>query len=792
MKIAIVAPSPVPFTVGGAEKLCWGLLREVNENTNDQAELIRLPAPENSFWDLVDSYQSFSRLDLSHFDQVISTKYPSWMVSHPNHVCYMLHRLRGFYDCFHFLNLPGRYESLHPEVQALQRLLNTRAPDQQSLAEVFDCLQTLRHNCDDIPSDAFQFPGSLIKELVHYFDRVGLRCKAIQRYYAISRTVAQRHLYFPDGASVQVLHPPSNLEGFYCGEFKYLFTASRLDAPKRIGLLIEAMRYVRSDIELRIAGEGPEESHLRKMAESDQRVVFLGYRSDAELVEDYANALAVAFVPYDEDYGFITIEAMMSGKAVLTVTDAGGPTEFVRHKQTGLCVATDPKQIAEGIDWLVQHKDAAVAMGREARLDVESITWPQTLTSLLHGKSNQARQHSRKHAPRKLTVASTFPIIPVRAGGQARIFNLYKTLAPSIETELVTLGYENNPRFDCQIAPGLTEIRIPMSKAHAEAEAAISAEVDWFPVTDVVFPQLIPLTPAYLEALDRSCRKADVVVASHPYVLSALESVTDKPLWYEAHNVEHMLKRDVIPRTAMGRKLMEEVMAIERRCCEKALIVMSCSKTDGEELSRSYGIPASKLRIVPNGVDASQIRFVSRDESAQVKLELGLAGMFFAVFVGSWHQPNLRAVSEIMVMARATPGVHFLIVGGSGSGFDNRSKPENVALLNPADEVTKSLVLVIADVALNPMLSGSGTNLKMLEYAASGIPIITTALGTRGLAFQHELDIFVEEISSFGERIESIRQTPAKRMQDMAWRARQRVESQFDWRNISQRFLESL
>jgi hypothetical protein len=109
MKIAIVAPSPVPFTIGGAEKLCWGLLREINENTNHQAELIRLPAREHSFWDLIDSYESFSRLDLSSFDQIISTKYPSWMVSHPHHTCYMLHRLRGFYDCWHFLNLPRRY-----------------------------------------------------------------------------------------------------------------------------------------------------------------------------------------------------------------------------------------------------------------------------------------------------------------------------------------------------------------------------------------------------------------------------------------------------------------------------------------------------------------------------------------------------------------------------------------------------------------------------------------------------------------------------------------------------------
>ena len=59
MKIAIVAPSPVPFGVGVAEKLWWGMLEFINKHTTHQCELIKTPAKEHNFWELIDSYYAF-------------------------------------------------------------------------------------------------------------------------------------------------------------------------------------------------------------------------------------------------------------------------------------------------------------------------------------------------------------------------------------------------------------------------------------------------------------------------------------------------------------------------------------------------------------------------------------------------------------------------------------------------------------------------------------------------------------------------------------------------------------
>jgi glycosyltransferase involved in cell wall biosynthesis len=791
MKIGIIAPSPIPFTAGGAEKMWWGLANEINKNTPHQADLVKLPTREHTFWDLVDSYEAFSRLDTSGFDLVISGKYPAWMISHPRHICYMQHRLRGLYDCYHFTKLPLRPErSTHKGLRALQGLLRSRLPARESLAEVFHRLKELRAE-QNAPADAFQFPGSLSRQLVHYFDNVGLQPCEIEAYYAISRTVAQRHQYFPSQASVEVLYPPSNLKGFRCDGADYIFTASRLDGPKRIALLVEAMRFVKSDIQLRIAGEGPDMLRLRELAGGDPRIVFLAYVSETQLLEHYANALAVAFVPYDEDYGLITIEAMMSSKPVLTVTDAGGPTEFVRHEKTGMCVAPNPREIGEAIDWLAQHREVAIRLGKTARDRVKSIKWSNVVDVLIP-KERATGSPKRISRRPQLTVATTFGVTPIQGGGQARIFHLYKNLGTRFEVELVTLGSASDEAFSRLIAPGLREIRIPKTQEHQEAEAEISREVDWLPVTDVVLPQLFHLTPAYSEALEQSCARADTIVACHPYSFPAMELVSDKRLWYEAQDVEYNLKRELIAKTPRGIELVEQVRLVERRCCDRAEIIMACSEVDRDALMSLYDLPATKMRVVPNGVDTRAVRFTSRERSLKTKDALGLANCFCAVFIGSWHPPNLEAIKAIMNIAAKCAEVRFLILGSSCLFFENQPRPDNVGLFGVVDDLVKDLVLRSADLALNPVQQGSGTNLKMLEYAAAGVPIITTALGVRGLGFQDHRDLFVEEIGDFPERIESIRSGPLALLQGMAERARQHVTKYFDWRGISRRLLASL
>src|SRR3954471_461657 len=89
MKIAIVAPSQVPYVQGGAERL-WRGLHHALESAGHLCELFNVPTPDGDFWEIIDGYRKFSELNYDHFDVVVTGKNPAWMISHPNHYVYML------------------------------------------------------------------------------------------------------------------------------------------------------------------------------------------------------------------------------------------------------------------------------------------------------------------------------------------------------------------------------------------------------------------------------------------------------------------------------------------------------------------------------------------------------------------------------------------------------------------------------------------------------------------------------------------------------------------------------
>ncbi|MGH2867363.1 MAG: glycosyltransferase family 4 protein [Solirubrobacteraceae bacterium] len=383
MDIAIVAPSPVPLAIGGAENLWWGLLEHLNRDTAQHADLIKLPTPERDFWEIVDSYRRWSALDVSGYDVVISGKYPAWMVDHPRHVCYLLHPLRGLYDTYP-AGWPERCETTHPEVSRLVDFLEASAGDRSDLVECFGRLDAVRAR-SDVPPELLALPGPLIRQIVHFLDRIGRGPGAMVRSVALSRTVADRPGYFSNPASVPVVHAPTGLRGLRPGRGRYLFTVSRLDAPKRIDLLVRAMAHVRGSTELRIAGTGPQESALRELASGDPRIHFEGFLNDSALSTAYASASAVVFVPFQEDYGFITLEAMLSAKPVITTSDSGGPTELVTPWINGLISEPDPAQLGAAIDSLVAKPRLARRMGREGRKRALDVTWDSVVTTLLDG-----------------------------------------------------------------------------------------------------------------------------------------------------------------------------------------------------------------------------------------------------------------------------------------------------------------------------------------------------------------------------------------------------------------------
>jgi glycosyltransferase involved in cell wall biosynthesis len=787
MKIAIIAPSPVPYTIGGAEKLWWGMLHSINQQTHHQAELIKIPSPERNFPELIASYKAFSQLDLSHFDRVISTKYPAWMVDHPEHYCYLQHKLRGLYDTYHFTNKPTECsEKDYPtDFSTLFNILEQQ-PSRECLESLFGVIESLLSQYENY----FDFPGPLTRKIVHFLDSVAQRPGAIVEYSAISETVAARKDYFPVDQRVRVTHHPSDLIGIKQGEYDYIFTVSRLDSAKRLDLLITAFKEIETDIKLKIAGVGPDEVKLKSLANGDERIEFLGRVTDTELIELYSNALFVPFMPYDEDFGLITIEAMTAHKAVLTTTDSGGVTEFVKTGETGFVCQPTVDSIREGLNALLASKGATIDMGHNGAKKVAAITWSSTMKPLLEDHNSETFA-TEVIKPKKIVVTSTFPVWPPQGGGQARIFNLYREVARYHDVTIVSLSDKES---DMLLAPNYRQITVKPSDAQLEHTVCIRSEAKGADVDDIAAIDGVLLNPQFLFTLKEQSAEADIVVASHPYLYKAIRKVWRGPIGYDSHNVELDMKRAILPDDSTESKsLISSVEAVEKECVNDSQWVMACSQDDLDRYSELYNMPLEKTGVVNNGYDLASAVTMDASQRTLLKKRLGVQdGTLPILFTGSWHGPNIEAAKVILEIAVQLPDEIFWIMGSVCQHPVLASVPDNVRLLGVVTEAEKQVVMAAASIALNPMISGSGTNLKMLDYAANQLNIISTFFGNRGLGFQNGSEVTLCELENFTVELLALLKKDSSYRSKQAQRAKKRVEKFFGWDACALNLLKAL
>jgi glycosyltransferase involved in cell wall biosynthesis len=797
MKIAIVAPSPIPFMVGGAEKLWQGFYKYLSESTSHQVDLIKVPIREHSLTDLVASYVKFSELDLSGFDVVITTKYPAWAINHPRHIVYLQHRLRGLYDTYNG-ELGITYTGSDARVLALQDFMQANADNPAAFGEFVERFQKMAAT-SGLDSNALAFPGPFARSVVHFMDSLALHPDRIERYAAISHEVKNRADYFPAGAHVDVIHHPTSLSLNFIpktntvdqsNETPYLFLASRLDAPKRHALLIEAMGVVRSNVRLKIAGTGPLESELKTQATNSTNIEFLGFVSDTEIAHHYQSAFAVPFFPLLEDYGLISLEAMLAGKPVITTTDSGGTNELVEDGVNGYITAPNAKAVADAIDQLAADPKAASRMGESGLAKAQEITWERLLARLIP-QAAPGSPHA-KAARKRITVAVTYPIYPPRGGGQSRVFNLYREIAKQCDVDIVTLTEPNHEAYSARIGPtfasSLTERRFPITHEHFEEENKLRKSSNFLQLTDIALITLYKYTPAFCEALEQSITRSDIVIASHPFCLPAILDSMKNPqqslLGYEAHNLEYLLKKSMLPDNPGAQALVQQTKTVERQCIELSQFVLTCSDEDTDNFRKIYNCPNEKFIWAPNGVDTKEVEFVDIKTRQQRKRDAGLStNQPVALFIGSWHLPNLHAVAVIERCARTMPDIAFLVAGSIGMAPRTVAPPDNMRFLGVVDDAQRLALLAMADIALNPMLAGSGTNLKMLDYLAAGIPVVSTETGARGLGLTANHHYQIADADQFEVGIlDALKQDWSQQVVD----SRKHIETKFDWQIIAE------
>lgn len=766
--VAILAPSSVPYQMGGAEKSWWGLREALGELPDCQAELVKLPTRENSFAELVDSYEMFSKLDLSHFDVLITTKYPAWITPHSNHICYLYHTLRGLYDSYHFTGLPETLPTVPRQLRELVELIRMDEPKRTDLPMAFElCRRAL--TTKSLPSAIFAFPGPLIREVVHFFDRIALAPGQIRAYFTLSATVARRKDYFPPGVQVDVLPLPPNRADFFCGQGKYFFTASRLNSCKRIGMLIDAMRHVRANVPFKIAGTGPDLEILRKQAADDPRIEFLGYVPDSGLSALYADAIAVPFVPYDEDYGLIAVEAFKSGKPVITCNDAGGVCEMVKDGENGIVTAPNAPALGHAMNKLAEDRQLAAQMGAAGQKGIATLTWRKTAERLLSAPECTPLP--------KIVVACSFAADAVGHGGARRLHHLCRQLGQAFRVTLVCLGEKTQNKIEQDtLASNVLQIQLPWPQAAlTEAEKLIN---DTGISADDIAILHHAANPDIVAALAAAGKDAIGAVACHPWLFPALQAALPKlPLAYDAQDVEADIKKDMLGKES---GLLADVIQAEQCLTQNADFIFACSESDASRLCELYAIEPGRLLVLPNGCEP---RGRQRDY-ATLRQRLEYSETPLVVFLGSGHKPNVDAALAIFAMAREVPEAEFLLAGtvSTQKTIKNSTRPANVHLLGKISEEVKNVLLEAADIALNPVVTGSGINLKIVEYLAFGIPCISTPCGMRGMPADLGDVVRICELADFPVHIHQILADPpaADTMAETASHILQR----FAWKTV--------
>ena len=296
------------------------------------ANLLLIDTPD--FDSILRSYLRSYDLDLSGFDGIISTKAPTYAVRHRNHVSYLVHTMRVFYDMF---------DDTFPD------------PTPAQLAQ---------------------------RAVIHKIDTAAMQRASLRGRFVVGREVAERLRIF-NGVDSEVLHHPTSLQGLHEGAFSHLLLPGRLHRWKRVDLALEAVRRMRHRVDLIISGAGDDEQRLRELAGGMIGVHFVGQLNDTDLAALYADALAVLYCPIREDYGLVPVEAFLSGTPVVTCADSGEAARLVQDGVNGFVCAPNADAIAARLDWLLGNMGRAREMGRRGREAVADITWDNVCRRLL-------------------------------------------------------------------------------------------------------------------------------------------------------------------------------------------------------------------------------------------------------------------------------------------------------------------------------------------------------------------------------------------------------------------------
>jgi glycosyltransferase involved in cell wall biosynthesis len=347
----LILEAQVPFVHGGAEILVRELAAALAARGHD-AQVVSVPFQDYPKEELFAGAEAWRLLDVTkaagvNVDLVIATKFPTYFARHPRKMLWLVHQHRAAYE-----------------------LCGTR-------------FSAFSHTERDV---------ALRRRLIETDTRMLRECAG---HFTIARTVSDRMLKYNAIASNALYNPPKLAGRLHGGPYgDYVLTVTRLEHVKRVDLTIDTFEHTASSLRLLIAGDGSIHRELREYIERRglrDRVTLLGRVDDDRLIELYAGCRAVLFAPYQEDYGYVTLEAFLARKPVITASDSGGTLEFVVDGVNGYVCDPTPDALAAAVNRLDADPGLAAALGDRGYGVAAGITWDHVVDRLVGAGSRTQR-----------------------------------------------------------------------------------------------------------------------------------------------------------------------------------------------------------------------------------------------------------------------------------------------------------------------------------------------------------------------------------------------------------------
>ncbi len=446
-------------------------------------------------------------------------------------------------------------------------------------------------------------------------------------------------------------------------------------------------------------------------------------------------------------------------------------------------ILADRNSFAEKLNKLVNNDMVKNEISKNSKIYInEKFNW-STIAENVQKEILKINKKNKK----TLLLLNDFEVSKPFSGGEIRINKLYSELSKTYNVLLLCLNNKNNIQ-KTWITDSFLEISFPKTKKHIKEENKINSQY-WVSATDIVTSYMISKNDLFMKAVKAVISDFNITVLTHPYMYESIKNLKYNYLIYESHNYELLLKKELLKDHPNKNKLIRQTENVERKCCLDSNLIISVSDTDHEGLMSYDAKKSLDIVTIKNGVEINNDKLFAEPFSNVKNI---FSGHTIITFIGSAHIPNIESVKFILQnLAIEKSDCYFIIIGNVCDAIIGEKIPPNVLLFGKLEDEYKNVLLSITDIAINPVIGGSGSNLKLAEYFAWKIPTITTTFGARGYEIENEREAIICNREDFSKNITKL-QNNKKLAENIAFHAFEYVQSNIEWSVLGKQYRDLL